>query len=80
MEDLVPGTSHPWADGLRRCFAHLADRVPAGQPDPGGAVRRCSTVCPAHATGNDRIVSTWEEPLLEALFDGLPTARGGSTS
>lgn len=73
-EDLLPGVSHPWSQGLRRFLGHLAERVPAGQPTHQAAVRRLLENV-ADGAGDERVVSTWDEPLLDALFEGTTDVK-----
>jgi len=74
IEDLEPGVPHPWATGLRRFLSHLARRVPTGQDQHRASISSMLDGVPA-ANGNERIVSTWDEPLLDALFDSLPPVK-----
>jgi hypothetical protein len=74
VDDLVPGEPHPWAGGLRRFVAHLAGRVPAGQPRQREAVRAFLDDIP-DGPGREWITSTWDAALLDALFDGVRDPR-----
>lgn len=70
-EDLVPGVPHTWAIGLRRFLAHLATRIPAQHSERRAGIRAMLDAVP-DSRGDERIVSTWDEPLLEAFFASLP--------
>lgn len=71
VEDLVPGVPHTWAGGLRRFLSHLAVRVPEQQPEHRATIAAMLERVPDRR-GNERIVSTWDEPLLDAFFASLP--------
>lgn len=75
VEDLVPGTSHAWAGGLRQFLGHLGDRIPLGQTEQRETVRSLLDHIAA-SSGDERIVSTWDEVLFDALFEGLVEPRG----
>lgn len=71
VDDLVPGVPHPWASGLQRFLSHLARRVPEEQAQHRASIRSMLKDVPAGGR-HERIVSTWDEPLLDALFASLP--------
>jgi hypothetical protein len=70
VEDLQRGTPHPWAGGLRSFVEELVTRIPAAHIDHRKSLGDLLTAIPS-LTGADRVTSTWQEPLLAALFDGL---------
>jgi len=70
VEDLVPGVPHAWASGLRRFLSHLAMRVPTQQPERRAGISAMLKSVP-EGGGHERIVSTWDEPLLDAFFASL---------
>lgn len=70
VEDLVPGVPHAWASGLRRFLSHLATRIPTQQPERRAGISAMLESVP-DGGGDERIVSTWDEPLLDAFFASL---------
>jgi hypothetical protein len=74
VEDLTRGASHSWAGGLRAFVRHLVDQIPETQAvyreTLGGLLADISP-----AVGTDRVSSTWQEPLLAALFTDLERPR-----
>lgn len=71
VEDLEPGVPHDWAEGLRRFLAHLATRIPEQQLGRRAGIEAMLEAVP-DSRGDERIVSTWDEPLLDAFFASLP--------
>lgn len=71
VEDLVRGTPHEWASGLRSFVTQLLEHVPVAHADHRQSLDALLAGIPTAGETTDRVTSTWEEPLLAALFDGL---------
>lgn len=71
VEDIMPAVPHPWTSGLRQFLSHLARRVPAQHADRRAGISAMLDGFPV-VSANERIVSSWDEPLMEALFASLP--------
>jgi hypothetical protein len=74
VADLVPGERHPWAEGLRRFVSELVARVPVDQGKLGSEILgNLSDV--SNMTGSSRVTSSFDEPLLDAILDGVGDVR-----
>jgi hypothetical protein len=71
VEDLMPGVPHPWTSGLQLFLSHLARHVPAQEAQLWAGISSMLQDVPTGG-GQERIASTWDEPLLDALFASLP--------
>lgn len=71
VEDLVRGVPHEWAGGLKSFVAQLIGRIPSAQSTHRTALAGVLDGIPSAPNGQDRVTSTWDEPLLDALFEGI---------
>jgi hypothetical protein len=70
-ETLVPGKTHPWAQGLRTFVDRLGTIVPPEQPEMP-LLSRLAEV--KDGEGGSRVASSFEGPLLEAFLAGFDGA------
>ena len=70
VEDLQRGSTHAWAAGLATFVERLVDQIPEEHVQHRLALGTIlDGVTPA--VGSDRVTSSWDEPLLDALFAGV---------
>lgn len=75
VEDLFRGRPHDWAGGVKAFVARLARHIPSAQQEHRTALLGVLDGIPSSTDGADRVTSTWEEPLLEALFHGIAAPK-----